>query len=234
MIYMLLAALYLHAQQQPAPDNGNKFKLSVLINPGLEYALEDSTMLAKGDTPIDRSWTYDRNHRCRRYTYDSLTAGNYSFYTRDLWGRVRSCIITLQHDTTIILPADHYQQVNTIPLNVLKQADNIQLFYRATGCYLHRIEKVILTKNKHGKTYTVTRTQGKAGKTDTFFHVAAGMINDLHHVISTTGDTPDNVISTTQQSFGILVGDKLFYYHDQANQWRGYNSFMGRWLTRKE
>ena len=231
---MLCVAPCMHAQRPPSPNNEGNFSLSVLIDPGLGYAIEDSAMLTKGDTPIERPRTYDPDHKCLRYTYDSLTAGNYSFYTRDLWGSVRRCAIALHQDTTVILPADHYQIVKTLPLNVLQQTDNIQLFYRVTGCYLHRAEKITLTKNKRNNTYTLIRIQEKAGKTDTIFHVKARVINDLHHIISTAGETPADVISTTQQSLWLLVNNKLFYYHDQANNWRGYNSFVARWLARKD
>ncbi|PSK87976.1 hypothetical protein [Taibaiella chishuiensis] len=236
LFHFVFIAIQVKAQQittgQATPQQ--RLRFSVLVNPGLPYFLEDSSAFVSGNTAIYQSREYDQSYRCPRYTYDSLSAGRYTFYTRDFWGHVRTCNIALQHDTTILLPADYYEQVNTIPLEVLKDADSIQLLYRATGCFLLRTEKLTLLKTRRGKSYTVIRTLVEPGKTDRIFHVPASIITDLHHTLSAMDKTPAGEISTTQKSIWILAGNKLFHYHDPANKWKGYDAFTGRWLQRKK
>lgn len=233
-IALFFAALYAQAQQGLDGHKDHGLKLTVIVDPGAASVLIDSSGLFSSKAFIYRPWEYDRSYNAPRYTYDSLAAGTYTFYTRDFWGKERKCEIQLQKDTTIILPTNSYKQVTQLSLADLKTADTIKMRYKAIGCFHSALEDILLIKNKNQESYTLTITDKESHVTDHANNVPATVISDLYAILLATQSVTANGTSTSQQLFWVLAGNKLFCFHDIEGSWRGYPYRHSRYIKRTE
>lgn len=228
---LLLVALCTGAQQPIASDGSQMFKLNVLLDLGVNFMLTDTAWLTGENKSISVDWTRDRDKPATRYTYDNLIPGIYTFHARDFWGRATQRTLQLQHDTTLTIPTA-YRQVTAISLKDLQQADSISMRYESKGCYHREIDQVALKKTKGRKSYTLTIINKKNGVTDKANNISPHIITDLHATLLAAKNVYNDEISTSTQSFWVLAGDKLFYFYDQAYEWRGYPYYTSQYIKR--
>jgi hypothetical protein len=229
---LLFAAFCTQAQQAPDHSKNHNLKLTVVVDPGTASILIDSSGLFGNNASVYRSWEYNQSYKAPVYTYDSLAAGTYTFYTRDFWAEERRREVQLKKDTLIILPATRYKQADQLSLADLQAADTIKMRYKAIGCFHSALEDILLIKNKNQESYTLIITDKESHATDRADKVPASVISDLYAALLATQSVTANGTSTSQQLFWVLAGNKLFYFHDIEGSWRGYPYHNSRYIKR--
>jgi len=199
------------------------YQLNITLGADYYSRFLDTSYLEKDTFYQRQSWKYNAADNTIEYHFSDLSQGDYTFWSKDIFGHKHSVSFKLTNDTVVQL--DRYMGYHPVPFiseEDLRAGTPVCILYRSNGCFHSFRQNVILSKEPDQETYRCTFYSNM--EKVTYFNPGIGdeVFSDLAklQVQSIAADTFPG-ISTTQSDLVILAGDKLFYRHDRSNDFEG-------------